>query len=181
MATERATETEFTLDTAAELAAEERGVGIQGRSPWYLAWRRAYPMLDSTRYDPVMLDLDEALDGADLVLVHEWNDPGLVARIGRHRAHVGGYALLFHDTHHRAITAREQMALYDLREYDGVLAFGSPIRDAYLNRGIIKINKHDFDGAIADYNKALELNPQHDRASKLLKEAMARKQSTDKL
>src|SRR5437588_6064861 len=40
MATERATETEFTLDTAAELAAEEHRVSIQGRSPWYLAWRR---------------------------------------------------------------------------------------------------------------------------------------------
>src|SRR5690242_11577788 len=40
MATERATETEFTLDTAAELAAKEHEVGIQGRSPWYLAWRR---------------------------------------------------------------------------------------------------------------------------------------------
>src|SRR5438094_2903702 len=32
--------TEFTLDTAAELAAEEHGVSIQGRSPWALAWRR---------------------------------------------------------------------------------------------------------------------------------------------
>jgi peptide/nickel transport system permease protein len=39
---ERATETEFTLDTAAELASEERaeGAAIRGRSPWYLAWRR---------------------------------------------------------------------------------------------------------------------------------------------
>ena len=37
----QATETEFTLDTAAELAAEERGPAtIRGRSPWYLAWRR---------------------------------------------------------------------------------------------------------------------------------------------
>jgi peptide/nickel transport system permease protein len=33
--------TEFTLDTAAELAAEEHGgAPIQGRSPWFLAWRR---------------------------------------------------------------------------------------------------------------------------------------------
>ena len=32
--------TDFTLDTAAELAAEEHGVPIVGRSPWYLAWRR---------------------------------------------------------------------------------------------------------------------------------------------
>ena len=31
---------EFTLDTAAELAAEESGAQIQGRSPWALAGRR---------------------------------------------------------------------------------------------------------------------------------------------
>jgi peptide/nickel transport system permease protein len=36
----QASESEFTLDTAAELAAEERGTQIRGRSPWYLAWRR---------------------------------------------------------------------------------------------------------------------------------------------
>jgi peptide/nickel transport system permease protein len=35
-----ATESQFTLDTAAELAAEEHGTQIRGRSPWYLAWRR---------------------------------------------------------------------------------------------------------------------------------------------
>jgi peptide/nickel transport system permease protein len=37
MATEQATD--FTLDTAAELAAEEHGA-IEGHSPWLLAWRR---------------------------------------------------------------------------------------------------------------------------------------------
>src|SRR5438874_104267 len=37
MATEQATD--FTLDTAAELAAEEHG-SIEGHSPWLLAWRR---------------------------------------------------------------------------------------------------------------------------------------------
>jgi peptide/nickel transport system permease protein len=34
------TETEFTLDTAAELASAEGGQQIVGRSPWFLAWRR---------------------------------------------------------------------------------------------------------------------------------------------
>jgi peptide/nickel transport system permease protein len=34
------TESEFTLDTAAELAAGESAATIRGRSPWYLAWRR---------------------------------------------------------------------------------------------------------------------------------------------
>jgi peptide/nickel transport system permease protein len=38
---QRATETEFTLDTAAELArGEHDAAAIRGRSPWFLAWRR---------------------------------------------------------------------------------------------------------------------------------------------
>ena len=37
---QQATEGEFTLDTAAVLAAGEPPSAIQGRSPWYLAWRR---------------------------------------------------------------------------------------------------------------------------------------------
>jgi len=34
------TESEFTLDTAAQLAAEESATTIRGRSPWAIAWRR---------------------------------------------------------------------------------------------------------------------------------------------
>jgi peptide/nickel transport system permease protein len=37
---QRATESEFTLDPVAELAAAEEPEAIRGRSPWYLAWRR---------------------------------------------------------------------------------------------------------------------------------------------
>jgi spore maturation protein CgeB len=89
----------------------------------------------TSRYDPAALDLDEALAGADVVLVHEWNDPALVAAVGAHRAADGGYVLLFHDTHHRSVTDHDAIAGYDLRHYDGVLAFGDVIRDAYLQRG----------------------------------------------
>ena len=32
--------TDLSLDTASVLAAEEHDVAIEGRSPWYLAWRR---------------------------------------------------------------------------------------------------------------------------------------------
>jgi spore maturation protein CgeB len=97
------------------------------------AFRAAYPELHSVRYGDE-LDLDAALDGADAVIVHEWNDPALVARIGRHRAAGGRYALLFHDTHHRSVTAPEEIERYDLTHYDGVLAFGRVIRDLYLQR-----------------------------------------------
>ena len=74
------------------------------------AFHAAYPALSSTRYDLAGFDFDRALDGADLVLVHEWNDPELVRRIGEHRKRGGTYRLLFHDTHHRAVTAPEAMA-----------------------------------------------------------------------
>src|SRR2546423_1375819 len=43
-----------------------------------VAWRAAYPDLPVTVYDPEELDLDEALDSTDLVLVHEWSDPKLI-------------------------------------------------------------------------------------------------------
>lgn len=95
----------------------------------------AYPALKSVRYRLDQLDLDEALDGADLVIVHEWNDHELVRRVGRHRAQAGNYRLLFHDTHHRSITDADGIAAYDLSSYDGVLAFGGVIRDLYLSRG----------------------------------------------
>ncbi len=95
----------------------------------------AFPDLRSTEYDLATLDLDRALDGADVVLVHEWNEPGLVARLGRHRVAGGRYLLFFHDTHHRALSAAEAMARYELDGYDGVLAFGAAIRDIYLRRG----------------------------------------------
>jgi spore maturation protein CgeB len=99
------------------------------------AFARAYPHLASRSYDPATLDLDEALAAADLVLVHEWNDHDLVRRIGQHRHANGHYRLLFHDTHHRSVTEPQSMAAYDLRHYDGVLAFGSVIRDLYRRHG----------------------------------------------
>ncbi len=98
-------------------------------------FRRAFPHLRSIRYLLASLDLDSVLDGADVVVVHEWSDPELVRRVGEHRARTREYRLFFHDTHHRAATAPEQMAAYDLRHYDGVLAYGNVIRDIYLQRG----------------------------------------------
>jgi spore maturation protein CgeB len=111
-------------------------VAEQGEAP-IAAFHARYPELGrrvSERYT-MDLDLDRALDGADVVIVHEWNDPALVGRIGEHRARGGRYALLFHDTHHRSVTAPHEIARYDLRHYDGVLAFGRVIRDLYRERG----------------------------------------------
>lgn len=99
------------------------------------AYQSVYPSLDSTLFDPSVIDLDEAVDRADVVLVHEWNDHSLVARIGRNRVRHGRYLLLFHDTHHRSVTDPKSMAEYDLSGYDGVLAFGRSIADRYERSG----------------------------------------------
>lgn len=94
-------------------------------------FHEAYPLLESSPYEIESLNLDEALDGADLVIVHEWSDHGLVSRIGEHRRRRGGYKLLFHDTHHRMVTDRRSMDAYDLSAYDGVLAYGKILADLY--------------------------------------------------
>lgn len=94
-----------------------------------------YPELNSNFYTAEDLDLHATLHDADLVLVHEWNDPELVAAIGKYRHEHGHFRLLFHDTHHRSVTRSEAMAKYDLTHYDGVLAFGDVITDIYKKEG----------------------------------------------
>jgi spore maturation protein CgeB len=86
-------------------------------------------------HEAARLDLDQALDGANLVIVHEWNTPPLIARIAAHRIRCGSYLLLFHDTHHRLVSAPEAIDGLDLDGFDGVLAFGEVLRQAYSRRG----------------------------------------------
>ena len=90
-----------------------------------------YPDLHSRAYDPANLDLDATLEDADLVVVHEWNTPELVQRVGEARLR-HGFSLFFHDTHHRLVTQPEAVRAYNLSHYDGVLAFGRVLRDLYL-------------------------------------------------
>lgn len=98
-------------------------------------FHKRFPLLRSISYNLASFDVADALTGADLVLVHEWNDPELVRLIGRHHRGHNQYRLFFHDTHHRAVTAPAEMERYDLSEYDGVLAYGKVLRDLYLERG----------------------------------------------
>ncbi|MBI3543527.1 MAG: glycosyltransferase [Deltaproteobacteria bacterium] len=100
-----------------------------------LDFQEYYPGLSSVRYSLAGLDLERELEDADVVLVHEWNDPELVRSIGRHRARGGSYRLFFHDTHHRMATDPQAMGGYEIDHYDGVLAFGEVIAELYRERG----------------------------------------------
>ena len=98
------------------------------------AWRAAYPDLSSTEYGPEA-DVAALVDGADVVIVHEWNEPALVAAVGALRRAGGRFRLLFHDTHHRAVSEPDAVRRYDLSAYDAVLAFGDALSDVYRRWG----------------------------------------------
>src|SRR5207248_9552859 len=98
------------------------------------AFHDAYPELSSRTYRRPEEGAAHAW-GADLVIVHEWNDPELVAAVGRLRGRGGRFTLLFHDTHHRAVSAPHEMRAYDLDAYDGVLAFGAALGRVYERWG----------------------------------------------
>ncbi len=95
---------------------------------------RVYPELSSSFYTLDTLDLDRALDGADGAIVHEWNDPELIKRVGEH-ARYSRCRVFFHDTHHRSVTDARAMQALDLKHYSGVLAFGRTIADEYIKNG----------------------------------------------
>lgn len=138
----------FLRGVAAELARQQHDVRIfepvdgwsftclsqdHGLGP-AAQFRKAYRALRPSFYTLDRLSLDDALAGADLVLVHEWNDPELVRRIGEHRRSRGRYVLFFHDTHHRAVSDEAAMTKFDLRYYDAVLAFGQVLEDVYVQK-----------------------------------------------
>ena len=95
---------------------------------------RLFPDLDLRVYgdrDGIMDEVDALTRGADLVLVHEFNEPELVGAVGHVRRRRDDFTLLFHDTHHRAASAPHAMARLNLEHYDGVLAFGDSLADLW--------------------------------------------------
>lgn len=111
----------------ANLLADHGDAGLE-------AYRTAYPELSSETY-PADADAAELVGDAELVIVHEWNEPSLVAAIGALRKKGGRFTLLFHDTHHRAVSDPRAIRAFDLSGYDGVLAFGETLSEVYRGWG----------------------------------------------
>lgn len=129
----------------ANLLADHGGAGLD-------AYHAAYPELSSSTYTPLCCP-ERMIEGADLVIVHEWNDPKLVARLGRRRSFGAPFTLLFHDTHHRAVSEPEAMRAYDLSGYDGVLAFGEALSEVYRSWG--------WNGRVWTWHEAADLRRFH--------------------
>jgi spore maturation protein CgeB len=112
-----------------------------GHAPM-IDFARHFPDLAARFYgrEPSLLDEVDALTrGADVVVVHEFNEPELIAAAGRVRATRDDFLLLFHDTHHRMVSAPAEMERFDLSAYDGVLAYGQSLTDVYRARGYPRV------------------------------------------
>jgi spore maturation protein CgeB len=108
---------------------------LADRGPSALAsFEHCFPELRSCLYR-TEADLDRLLDGVDVVIVHEWTEPAIIAALGRRRARGAPFVLLFHDTHHRAVSAPAEMAALPLDGYDAVLAFGEVLSEIYRRLG----------------------------------------------
>jgi spore maturation protein CgeB len=97
-------------------------------------FQRCFPELTVATYGPEF-EHEAVVDDADVVIVHEWTPPALVARLGRIRRNGGRFTLMFHDTHHRAVSDSAYMADLALQDYDAVLVFGEVLRQRYLRLG----------------------------------------------
>jgi spore maturation protein CgeB len=97
-------------------------------------FHRDFPELTVRTYG-TPFDHAAAISDADVVLVHEWADPGLITQLGKIKRDGGQFILLFHDTHHRAASNEASIADLALQDYDAVLAFGEVLRQRYLKRG----------------------------------------------
>jgi len=97
-------------------------------------FRRVYPDLNIQFFnnDEGLGDFAQSqLRHADVVILHEWNDPVVVNTIlGLKQAF--GFRALLHDTHHRAYTSAAEILKFRLDLFDGVLAFGEAIRRIYV-------------------------------------------------
>jgi spore maturation protein CgeB len=96
-----------------------------------------YPQLHFALYDPSTIANESAwreqLRGFDIIVLHEWSPPALAHLLLALKPELG-YKLLFHDTHHRASSSPEQIALFGIPQFDGVLAFGEALRSVYRDR-----------------------------------------------
>ncbi|MGX7871517.1 CgeB family protein [Mesorhizobium sp. ORM6] len=97
-------------------------------------FRKDFPELVPVTYD-ASFDHEAWIADADVVIVHEWTDPDLVARVGRAKLNGGKFTLLFHDTHHRAVSSTQSISALHLEHFDGVLVFGEALRESYLRAG----------------------------------------------
>lgn len=126
-------------------------------------FRAVYPELDIHFYQQRNFAeyARSELRGADVVIIHEWNDPQVVNTILALKRQYR-FVALFHDTHHRAYTSARDILRFHLHLFDGVLAFGEAIRRIYSDGFGVPRSWTFHEAADVDVFHPQELPPQHD-------------------
>jgi spore maturation protein CgeB len=78
--------------------------------------------------------LQQRLVDADVVVVHEWNEPDIIRRLGSACVALGKPAL-FHDTHYRVVLDGEYRTRLGLERFTHILAFSPSVADRYRQLG----------------------------------------------
>lgn len=96
-----------------------------------------FPDLRYERYD-LRRDMEpwlrERLAGADVAIVHEWNEPWLVNLIAR-LCHKLGVRPVFHDTHYRVVLDEAYRTEAGLEQYETILAFSPSVAERFRDLG----------------------------------------------
>ena len=96
-------------------------------------FRETYPNIEVQFYkrdEGIESALRQELSDCDFAIIHEWNDPQFVNQILALKQDLR-FKALFHDTHHRAVSALNDLLKFHLHLFDGVLAFGDAVRHVY--------------------------------------------------
>ena len=102
----------------------------------------AFPDLRYARYDlgPGLEGwLRDRLAGADVAIVHEWNEPEVIDLLARLCGQLGVRAL-FHDTHYRVVLDREYRQRLGLERFDEILAYSPSVAERHLELGFRNVH-----------------------------------------
>jgi spore maturation protein CgeB len=105
-------------------------------------FQRDFPDLDFERYplDSGLEDwLRRTLSDADVMLVHEWNDPRLIRLVGKLASDLHLPAF-FHDTHYRVVLDDAHRHSLELDRYTAILAYSPSVAQRYRSLGFDRVH-----------------------------------------
>jgi len=101
-----------------------------------------FPDLGFERYSfDANLDawLRQQLAHVDVCIVHEWNEPAVIHRLGQLCAEMGKPAY-FHDTHYRVVLDDAHRASLGLENFTGILAYSPSLAERYCALGFGRVS-----------------------------------------
>jgi spore maturation protein CgeB len=101
-----------------------------------------FPDLSYKRYrlnDALDRSLRDALAEADVAIVHEWNQPTVIERLGALCQELG-IRSLFHDTHYRVVLDCAYRNQLGLERFGNILAYSPSVAERYADIGYANVH-----------------------------------------